>query len=135
MIRFKKIKEESDSYVPDVLYHATFNTLIPSISNKGIVPCGDGLQNFEGCESGVYLSDNMEFAESTIEASENKDIPEEWFNEIVIISIDTNKLDLSKIQKDPHVNMSAADDEEIPNSYIYRDVISTNSFIDIVYYH
>jgi hypothetical protein len=132
MYRKPGVKEDINEEIPDVFYHATFNELIPSISNKGLVPGGIDYQNFEGCESGVYLSDDYSFAGSMIEGgSENEDIPDEWFDNIVVILIDPNKLDLTKMEKDPHVNISA-DDEHIPRSFIYKGIIPTSAFIEIV---
>jgi len=135
MILLKNIVEDIEGPIPDVLYHATFNALIPSIYKKGIVPCGVKYQNFEGCERGVYISDDYGFAGSMIEGgSENEDIPDEWFDEIVVIIIDPQKIDMSKLEKDPHINLSATEDEIIPRSFIYRGIIPSNSFIEVVDY-
>lgn len=131
MIKLKTIIEDISDDSKDVLYHATFNALIPSISRFGIVPGGKKYQNFPGNELGVYLSDDKNLAVSMVEASENDDIPEEWFEQIVVIIIDPKKLDLSKLEKDPHLNMDDPDGD-LPKSFIYKGVVPYNSFIDIV---
>jgi hypothetical protein len=115
---------------PKYLFHATFNALVPSISSRGLIPGGVDCKNFEGCENGVYLSNDEGFAGSMIQSTENEEIPVEWLEEIVIITIDVSQLDLSKIEKDPHVH-SSDEGEEIPESFIYKGTIPPTAIVSI----
>lgn len=126
--------------VPKILYHGTFNQLAISIERNGIVPGGNDIQNFTGIEKGVYLGSTPEYAGSMVEASENEDIPEDWFGEIVIIAIDTSKLDLSKLDVDPNVAPQEDEyDDDVPAdntiySYIYRGLIPPSAILNITDY-
>jgi len=130
MILLKSLLTEAlHKPIPPVLYHATFNALIPRIQKLGLLPKDDEiLHNFEGIESGVYLAEDENAAGSFIEVSENPKIPEHWFDEIVIISIDTSKLDISKFDVDP--NVIAHEDEDF-RPFIYKGIIPSSTFIDI----
>jgi hypothetical protein len=137
------IYEYVDTYnsIPRLLYHATYKQKLRSIKKYGIVPGGKGKRNFPEVERGVYLGYTPEYAGSMVEASENDDIPEEWFDEIVILTIDTSKLNLSKLDHDPNVlpqedeyNNDTPSDENV-YSYIYRDNIPFSSVINISKYN
>ena len=127
----KDILNEVLENVPRVLYHATFKALIPSIKRKGIISGGSKYRNFDSVERGVYLGYSPEYAGSMVEASENDNIPEEWFDEIVILTIDTSKLDLSKLDRDPNVLQQEDEYNETIYSFIYRDNIQFNAVINI----
>ena len=137
MIKLKDILNEVLDDVPRVLYHATFKALIPSIKRKGIINGGSKYRNFDNVEKGVYLGYSPEYAGSMVEASENDNIPEEWFDDIVILTIDTSKLDLSKLDSDPNVlpQEDEYDDTVPPDtniySFIYRDNIPFNAVVAI----
>jgi hypothetical protein len=134
MIKLKYLLfEELHKPLPKVLYHATFNALIPRIQRLGLLPKDDEiLHNFEGIESGVYLAESANEAGSFVEVSENPNIPEEWFNDIVVIKVDTTKLDPSKFTVDP--NVIAHEDEDF-RPFLYKGVIPSAAFIDIVDYY
>ena len=138
MIKLKDILNEVLEGVPRVLYHATFKALIPSIKQKGIIMGGDKYRNFVDSEiGGVYLGYSADYANDMVEASENDNIPKEWFDEIVILTIDTSKLDLSKLDIDPNIlppdneydDIGPADG--IIESFIYRDNIPFSAVINI----
>lgn len=125
-----KLKEILENPVPSILYHATFRALLNRIQKIGLIPHDDTvIHNFEGIEEGVYLSPESEYAGSMVEASENPNIPEEWFNDIIVMAINTTSLDMSKFDRDP--NVAPQEDEyddtvpadEIIYSYIYRGTI------------
>ena len=67
------------------------------------------------------MSNDPNVAESFVEAAENDNIPEDWFDDIVVLKINTSKLDLSKLEVDPHVTYEKGDPTK---SYIYKDIIS-----------
>jgi hypothetical protein len=125
-----KLKELLHKPVPPVLYHATFNALIPSIQKHGLLPNGgeNSYINFENIESGVYMAIDPNEAGSFVEVSENPDIPEEWFNEIVVISIDTSKLNPNDFDVDTNVISS---DHEDNRPFIYKGIVPPSAFIDI----
>ena len=128
MIKLKNIIKEIE-YNQSSLYHATFNDLVPYIKRDGLVPNGKLFKNFENITWGVYLSNDQHFAASMAECSENPNIPEDWFEKIVILVIDPKKLDLSKLKKDPHVEI-----EGNTMSYIYEGIIHPDYIIEILDY-
>jgi len=134
MIKLSKLLNEAlHKTVPEVLYHATFNALIPRIQSMGLLPEDDAiLHNFEDIDPGVYLAEDPNAASSYVEVSENPKIPEDWFNEIVVIAIDTSTLDKNKFDVDPNVIPFEGDDDFRP--FIYRGIIPPSSFIEIVDY-
>jgi hypothetical protein len=133
MIKLKYlISEVLHKPVPRFLYHATFNVLIPRIERLGLLPKDEEiLHNFSTLESGVYMAENLEEAGSFVEASENGKIPDEWFDEIVVIKIDTSKLDTSKFDVDPNV-IPHEGDVNIP--FIYKGIVPPISFVEITDY-
>lgn len=118
--------------MPDTLYHATFNYLVPYIQKQGLVPGGTIFKNFEDIENGVYLSNDWLFAGSMAQATENPKIPDNWLDEIVVLTIYTKTLDLRKFDKDPNVNFS--DVEVSPKSYIYKGKIPPSAIGEIFDY-
>lgn len=136
-MNFKQFTEAVEE-LPQTLYHATFNELIPSIKHVGI---GGSylLKNFEGVEDGVYLADNSDRAGEFVEATENETIPNEWFDQIVICKVDTSKLDKSKFFIDPNLSLNFSDvwpdyPEEIWHSYLYKGVVPYSAILDITDY-
>ena len=125
--------------IPHVLYHATFAALAKRIEREGIIAGGKDIRHFPDSEKGVYLGIDADYAGSMAEAAidENPNIPEEWYDEIVIISIDTSKLDLTKLDRDPHVLPQDDEyDDSIPPdetiySFIYRGNIPKEAIISI----
>ena len=113
--------------IPPVLYHATYGAFIGSILEQGLIPnytsCWEG-----GCEHGVYLADKPYVAESYAETADNSDIPEEYFDDIIVLKIDTTQLDLSKLGPDPQVIWDI--NPENNNCYLYRDVIPVNAILN-----
>ena len=139
MIKLKDILNEVLEDVPRLLYHATFKALMPSIKKSGIISGDSKYRNIGGNEIGVYLGDSPEYAASMVEVSENDNIPKEWFDEIVILTIDTSKLNLSKFDSDlnalPPVWQDEYDDtvplDEDIYSFIYRGNIPFSAVVNI----
>ena len=133
MIKLSKLLNEAlHKTVPEVLYHATFNALIPRIQSMGLLPEDDAiLHNFEDIEPGVYMAEDPMAAGSFVEVSENPKIPEDWFGEIVVIAIDTTTLDKTKFDVDPNVIPDENDDFR---PFIYRGIIPPSAFIEIMDY-
>lgn len=139
MIRLKNLIREEffRDDVPPLLYHATYKALLKNIKKHGIVPGGRRFRNFPECERGVYLGITPEYAGSMVEATENDNIPEEWLDDIIIFTVNTKTLNLSKLDRDPNVlpqedeyNNETPPDETV-YSYIYKGIIPFSSIIDI----
>lgn len=117
--------------IPPVLYHATFGPLLPYIYQYGL---GNKKYmkyiNFPGNEEGVYLAKDKNMAISFVEATESDNIPEDWLSDIVVLSIDTSKLDINNLFKDPHYNAeeieeSDLDDASKIDSFLYKGIITS----------
>jgi len=120
----KKISQVENNYFdkefPEMLYHGTFLAYLPNIKKFGLNPF-IAKQNFDWSEKGVlYLSTDPELAKSFVEVSENEEIPEEYFHEIISIGVKVSDLDLTKLEKDN--NMQYEKDSE-DKSFIYRGII------------
>jgi RNA:NAD 2'-phosphotransferase (TPT1/KptA family) len=125
MIKLKEILTRS---IPKHLYHGTFGEWLPHIQKDGILPHGGGsLKNFD-CEWGVYLSEKFDAAGGFVESSENENIPVEWFDNIVILTINTSTLDQDKLDIDPNIVWYK---EEIPTAFIYRGIIPSASIMKV----
>ena len=117
--------------IPAYLYHATFNANLPSIYKHGLLPAGgeNSYINFEGADVGVFLATTPKQAYAFVETSENEEIPEEWFEQIVVLKINARKLEPEKIDYDSHINWW---ENEEKNIYVYKDVIPSNFILEIV---
>jgi hypothetical protein len=105
----KTVSESTD--MPAVLYHATYRPLLPSIKQHGLGGSGSEQKRWEDSMSGtVYLAANPDIAESYAETSET--VPDEWLDDIVILTVDTNKLDPSKFSMDVNVLDNTGDTVE-----------------------
>jgi hypothetical protein len=99
------------------LYHATYKALLPKIQ-------------VEGLRSPVFLAQNKYQAESFAEIGMDvngldKDIPEEWFDEIVILSISINDLDTNFLKID-HYNR---EENSKNHTFIYESSIPPGKLI------
>ena len=103
------------SNIPQFLYHATYKPLLKKIKEKGL-DTKDSRKAWEDSIPGyVYLALDPYVAESYAEESEM--VPESWLDNIIILKIDTNKLDKSKLFTDQNVQDNEGDTLE------YRGVI------------
>jgi hypothetical protein len=94
--------------VPNILYHATYRPLLGSIKKNGLGGAGSEVKKWEDSVPGiVYLALDPNVAESYAETSEN--VPDEWLDEIVVLKIDTAKLDKSKFRLDRNVQGNTGD--------------------------
>jgi hypothetical protein len=88
-----------------ILYHATYEALLPSIRKHGL--CRDIIQikSWLECSSGyVYLHQNADAAASFCEASEN--VPAEWLEKIVVLSVNADVLDACLFELDENIRDS-----------------------------
>lgn len=120
--------------IPQYLYHGTFRAYLDSIEEKGLIPnfhsnwdLDDGYE-----KSGyIYLSNDIDFCGSMVESSENEDIPDEYFDDIIVLEIDTKYLDLSKLKLDENYKSNSFDDTW---SFQYKGIISPEAITDIIEY-
>jgi hypothetical protein len=134
----KSLIKETITNVPHTLYHATYNALTPSIYKHGIIPKGITHRNYPEAEYGVYLGSNKHFAASFAESTDDENIPEGWSSEIVILTIDTNKLNKTLIEKDPQYHLVLTPDDkkdDFPRLYIYKGIIPPSAITDIEDYN
>ena len=109
------IFEEEVEDVPQYLYHATYKPLLKKIKERGL-DTNDSKKAWDDSIPGyVYLALDPYVAESYAEESEM--VPESWLDNIIILKIDTSKLDKSKLFTDQNVQDNEGDTLE------YRGVI------------
>ena len=131
MIKLKNILNEIyEGGIPRFLYHATVRKLTPSIFKKGLLPNGIEyhMYKFSMEEPGVYMSSDKQFAISMVETADedSSNIPEEWFEDIVVLFIDIHKLDNKKLfEKDPRFRGIEKD----PKSFLYRGIIPPSAIM------
>ena len=86
---------------PLKLYHATYRPLIESIMKNGLGGEGAKKQWDDSKLGVVYLATDKHIAESYAESAEN--VPDDWLDEIVTLTIDVSKIDYSKLSVDKNV--------------------------------
>jgi hypothetical protein len=129
MIKFKEILEEEISFENiKYLYHATYLPLLKKIKQYGLNTNKEfAKQIYEDSIPGiVYLAFDKDVAASYAETSDI--VPENWLEKIIILSIDINKLDKSKLFKDRNVQSESTDTLE------YRGVIPFNAIVNVERY-
>jgi hypothetical protein len=77
---------------------------------------------------GVYLTTTKDRAAEWPMETENENIPEEWFDDIRVLTIDTAMLDKETFDSDPQIVMY---DDERQASFIYRDDITPSAIVKI----
>lgn len=128
---FKKftIKENvSNIDIPKYLYHATFKPLLKKIKLEGLGgPSAKRLWS-DSKKGVVYLALNADVAYSYAETifGENDDIPESWEEKIIILVIDTEKLDKNKFYLDRNVLNNEGDTLE------YHGIVPFNVVVNIM---
>ncbi len=103
----------------DVLYHATYEPFLNSILANGLGGAGTQQQWEDSKPGHVYLARDPEVAESHAEA--NEQVPDDYIDNIIVLAIDTSKLDMDKLVDDPNV----LDDD---STLAYKGIIPSNAF-------
>jgi hypothetical protein len=114
--------KESLTTLPSKLYHATYRQFLNSIKKKGLGNTKKKMWS-DSKPGVVYLADDPWVAESYAEESEYIDSvedPDDYLDNIIILEVDTSKLDTSKLYIDENVLLDA--DEE-NSTWEYHDVI------------
>jgi hypothetical protein len=84
------------------LYHATYKPHLKKIMQYGLGGSPKIRKNWEDSKQGVvYLAYDANVAESYAESSD--DVPESYLDNIIILRIDTSKLDRNNLKRDQNV--------------------------------
>ena len=109
---------EADEVIP-MLYHATYKPFLDSIMKNGLGGKGAQTQWEDSKPGYVYLAKDPEVAVSHAEA--NEEVPDEYIDNIVVLSIDASQLDQDNLEDDPNV----MDDD---STLAYKGIIPTSAF-------
>jgi hypothetical protein len=110
-----------ETTIPGILYHATYRPLLKSIRKNGLGGSG-AKRNYEDSRSGVvYLATTPDIAESYAETSDI--VPEDWLDEIVILTVNTAAIDRNKLFVDQNVLDNKGD------TFEYHGIIPANEFL------
>ena len=116
------LKEESSN----ILYHATYKPLLKKIQVDGL-DTNKSKKAWEDSKPGlVYLSGDIDVAGSYAEASEM--VPDSYIDNIVVLHIDTSKLDPNKLSIDKNVQDNEGDTLE------YAGVIPWSAIVKVTKY-
>lgn len=114
--------------IPKYLYHATFKPLLKKIKSEGLGGVSSK-QLWDDSKKGVvYLALDAEVAYSYCETifDENDNIPESWEEKIIVLVIDTDKLDKTKLYLDSNILDNEGDTLE------YHGVIPFDAVVNIL---
>ena len=132
IIKISNIEDEIK--IPRYLFHATYKENLDSILKQGLIP-GREVKNWESSKNVVCMAQNPHVAYSYAETSEiieYNDDKEYLLDEIVVLKIDTSKLEKSKFFKDSNIK----EDEELEMGeicYEYHGIVPPNSIKIIPY--
>lgn len=108
------------------LYHATYKPLISKIKTKGL-DTRKAQMAWEDSKPGyVYLAKDPEVAASYAETSDM--VPDDWLDEIIILTIDSNKLDPEKLFIDQNVQDNQGDTLEYRGEIPYEFIINIEEY-------
>ena len=106
MIKLVNLLREAVN-VPLVLYHATYKPLLSKIKQNGL-DTTKSKKAWEDSKPGlVYLATEMGVAGSYAETSDM--VPDSYLDNIIVLHVDTSKLDLSKLTIDRNVQDNVGD--------------------------
>lgn len=93
--------------VPKILYHATYKPLLNKIKQDGL-DTTKGKKAWEDSKPGlVYLARDPDVAASYAESADM--VPDSYLDNIIVLHIDTAKLDLTKLSIDKNVQDNEGD--------------------------
>ena len=114
--------------ITTILYHSTFKSNLENIKQKGLNPYSDGIiKCWTDCKNGIYLHIDPDVAMSYSEVAENPNIPEEWFDNIIVLEINTTSLDKNLFIQDPNL----PPDENV-DSFLYEGIIPYSTIVRIL---
>lgn len=120
-MKFRLI-ESLDSEIPSKLYHATYKQFLKSIREKGLGNTKRKMWS-DSKRGVVYLADDPDVAYSYAEISEwveERDNYDDYVDNIVVLEVDTNKLDKSRFNIDSNVHL---EDDETNSTWEYVGII------------
>ena len=112
------LKTMNEAVIP-MLYHATYKPFLDSIMKNGLGGSGAQTQWEDSKPGYVYLAKDPEVAISHAEA--NDEVPDEYIDNIVVLSIDASQLDSDNLEDD----LNVIDDD---STLAYKGIIPTNAF-------
>ena len=113
--------------IPKSIYHATFSAHLPNIQRRGLIPGGDGFRCWDRCTPGVYFHSDADVAVSYAESTDNQEIPEEWFDNIIVLEIDSSQLNIELFELDPEI----APPDNV-DSFIYHGIVPSKTIKNIL---
>lgn len=108
--------------IPEKLYHATYTPFLDSIKSNGLGNTKNKMWT-DSVNGVVYLANDPWVAESYAEESEwvyEQEDPDTYLDNIVILEINTSKLNKNKLKVDKNVLL---DDEEENATWEYHGII------------
>jgi hypothetical protein len=111
---------------PSYLYHATYKPLLKKIKEKGLDTRASKKAWDDSIPGYVYLAKDLEVAASYAESSEI--VPDEWLDQIIVLTIDAAQLDSNKLFIDQNVQDNEGDTLE------YRGIIPFSSIVKVEEY-
>jgi ppGpp synthetase/RelA/SpoT-type nucleotidyltranferase len=117
---------ENTIYIPKILYHATYKPLLSKIKENGLDTSKSRKAWEDSVKGLVYLAKDIDVAVSYAESSEL--VPDSWIDNIIVLHIDTNKLDKSKFRIDQNVQDNEGDTLE------YKGVIPFSAITEVTKY-
>ena len=108
-----------ENAVTPMLYHATYKPFLNSIMKNGLGGSGAQTQWEDSKPGYVYLAKNPEVAVSHAEA--NEEVPDEYIDDIVVLSINASQLDQDNLEDDSNV----MDDD---STLAYKGIIPSSAF-------
>ena len=123
-------KENVDFEVPQYLYHATYKPFLKSIKEKGLGNTNKKMWSFSKGKGVVYLALDPDVAQSYAEEAEwldelDDDKYDKYVDNIIILKIDTSKLDKTKLFSDENV----LDDD---STLEYHGIIPFNAVVEVI---
>lgn len=117
-----RLVESLSNEIPSKLYHATYKQFLKSIREKGLGNTKRKMWS-DSKRGVVYLADDPDVAYSYAEISEwveERDNYDDYIDNIIVLEVDTNKLDKSRFNIDSNVHL---EDDENNSTWEYVGII------------
>ncbi len=114
--------------VPKFLYHATFAPLLKKIKAEGLGGASAKKMWSDSRKGVVYLAMSSDIALSYAETifDDREDLPESWGENIIILKIDTDRIDKKKLRIDSNVIDNQGDTLE------YHGIIPFEAIVKVI---
>lgn len=124
-----KFLKETEN-IPRYLYHATYKPFLKSIREKGLGNTNKKMYSDSKGRENVYLAKDPEVAYSYAENSEwveERDNPDYYYDNIITLKIDTNKINKNNLFDDENVR-----DNNDDSTVEYHGIIPFSAIVDII---